>query len=220
MKIPRVSIRLSAVLAVLSLAGGTAVFLSATAKGQGGAPNAQNIAVIDIGKILKNDEKFKQEMSALQAEVVATEKELQAQAKDLQNLQIQQKQFAPDTPDYKRLDEQITKGSADLNVRKSLKNKELVERQSKMLLGAYREVQDAVKQFSAQYNIGLVIQYDSTPIDGADPQAILNGAHRQVVFVNPGLDITNDILAALNRSAPHVGSNTNGGALQGVGIPH
>lgn len=214
MKIPRVSIRLSAVLAVLSLAGGTAAFLSTKAMGQGGAPNAQNIAVIDIGKILKNDEKFKQEMSALQAEVVATEKELQAQAKDLQNLQIQQKQFAPDTPDYKRLDEQITKGSADLNVRKSLKNKELVERQSKMLLGAYREVQDAVKQFSAQYNIGLVMQYDSTPIDGSDPQAILNGAHRQVVFVNPGLDITNDILAALNRSAPHV---TDRPGLQGIG---
>ena len=163
MKTPRISIRLSAVLAVLSLAVGPPCFSAATAMGQGGAPNAQNIAVIDIGKILKNDDKFKQEMSALQAEVVATEKELQAAGQGTSEPgQIQQKQFAPDTPDYKRLDEQITKGSADLNVRKSMKNKELVERQSKMLLGAYREVQDAVKQFSAQYNIGLVIQYDSS----------------------------------------------------------
>jgi len=211
---------LSAVLAVLSLAVMTAAVLTTKAMGQGqGAPNAQNIAVIDVGKILKNDEKFKQEMSALQAEVVATEQELRAQANDLQKLVQQQKGFAPDTPDYRRLDEQITHGQSELNVRKTLKNKELVERQSKMLLGAYREVQDAVKQFSAQYNIGLVIQYDSSPIDGSDPQAILSGAHRQVVFVNPGLDITNDILASLNRSAPRVG-NSNGAATQGVGIPH
>ena len=94
MKIPRVSIRLSAVLAVLSLAVATALLPAAGLMAKA-APNAQNIAVIDIGKILKNDEKFKQEMADLQAEVVATEKQLQAEAKDLQNLADSTKAIRP-----------------------------------------------------------------------------------------------------------------------------
>ncbi|HEX4000827.1 MAG TPA: OmpH family outer membrane protein [Pirellulales bacterium] len=215
MKIHRVLVRISAVLAVASLAGGAALFLAAPARGQGGAPNAQNIAVIDIGKILKNDTKFKQEMSNLQAEVIATEKQLRNEANEIQNLMNQQKTFAAGTPDFVRLDTEITKRSADLNVQKSLKNKEFVERQSKMLFAAYRDIQDAVKEFSSRYNIGLVVQYDSSPIDNSDPQAILSGAHRSVVFVNPGLDITGDILASLNRSAQHAAST----APIGVGVP-
>ena len=212
-KIHRQSIRMSAILAVLSLAAGAAFLSSAKARGQG-APNAQNIAVIDIGKILKNDEKFKQEMKDLQTEVVATEKSMEAEAKELQNLINQQKTIAAGTPDYVRLDTEITKRNADLQVQKSLKNKEFVERQGKMLYAAYSEIQDAVKEFSQRYSIGLVLQYDSQPIDASEPQAVLAGAHRQVVFVNPGLDITGDILASLNRSGQRVGAMP-----QGVGVP-
>jgi Skp family chaperone for outer membrane proteins len=216
-KIPRVSIRLSAVLAVTSLTVATALFLARQAMAQG-APNAQNIAVIDIGKILKADEKFKRQMADLQAEVAATENQLRADAKVVEGLVQQQKTFAPGTPDYTRLDAEITQRSADLQVKKNLKNKELVERQSKMLLGAYLEVQDAVREFSKRYNIGLVIQYDSAEINPADPQAILSGAHRQIVFVNPGLDITQDILTMLNRGQ-RVSTNP-GGGQQGVVVPH
>jgi len=217
-KIPRVSIRLSAVLAVLSLTGATALLPAHRAMAQG-APNAQNIAVIDIGKILKLDEKFKRQMADLQAEVAATEKQLMDEAKAIQNLAATQKTYAPGTPDYTHLDAEIAQRSADLQVKKNLKNKELVERQSKMLLGAYLEVQDTVREFSKRYNIGLVVQYDSSEINPADPQAILSKAHSQIVFVNPGLDITNDILAMMNRRTVGANPNPTGPATpQGVNL--
>lgn len=212
MKILGASVRLTAIPAI-ALAAVAALFVAARARGQG-APNAQNIAVIDIGKILKQSDKFKLEMQTLQTEVIAAEKQLQNEAKEIQALDNQRKTLAAGTPDYERLDTEITKRSADLNVQKSLKNKEFVERQGKMLFGAYSEIQDAVKEFSARYNIGLVIQYDSTKIDSADPQAILSGAHRSIVYVNPGLDITNDILASMNRST-RVGQMP-----QGIGVPN
>jgi len=211
-KISRLAFRLSAVVAVTSIVAAAALVLSRSAHGQNTA-NPQNIAVIDIAKILKNDEKFKQEMQNIQTEIIATEKQLQSDAKDIQNMASQQKTLAAGTPDYTRLDEAITKRTADLNVQKSLKQKEFVERQSKMLYSMYSEIQDAVRQFSQRYNIGLVMQYDSSKIDPADPQAILTGAHRSIVYVYPPLDITNDILASLNRS-PQVGQMP-----QGVGAP-
>jgi Skp family chaperone for outer membrane proteins len=196
-KIPRVSIRLSAVLAVLSVSAAAAMFPAAPAMAQG-APNAQNIAVIDIGKVVMGVEKYKQEMNSFHAEVVATGKEFQQMKKDLETLQAQQKQLAPDTPDYKRLDDQIMRGSADLNFRNTQKKKDFAEREGKMVFNFYREIQDAVKQFSQQYNIALVIQYDSTEVSPNNPQSALG---RSVVYVNHGLDITPDIINSLNRSA-------------------
>jgi Skp family chaperone for outer membrane proteins len=212
-KISRVAIRWSAIVAVVSIVVVAALVVSRSAHGQNPS-NPQNIAVIDIAKILKNDEKFKQEMQNMQTEILATEKQLQSDAKEIQALASQQKQLAAGTPDYSRLDAEITKRTADLNVQKSIKQKEFVERQSKMLFNMYSEIQDAVRQFSQRYNIGLVMQYDSSKIDPNDPQAILSGAHRSIVYVYPPLDITNDILANLNRS-PQVGQMPQGVAAPG-----
>jgi len=222
-KIPHVSIRMSAILAAISLAAGAALFsafMAVPALGQG-APNAQNIAVIDISQILKKDTKFNQQLAAMKVEATAVEKEIRDGAAQIQSMQNQQKTFAPGSPDYQRLDTDIAKATADLQLKKNLKQKEFIERQSKMLYNTYREIQDAVKEFSARYNIGLVVQYESSPIDSANPEAILAGAHRNVVYVNPGLDITGDILAMLNRSnpvPPPVGPNgvNVGGANSGV----
>lgn len=213
MKIHRKSIRMSAVLAGLSLAAGAAFLWSAKAQGQG-APNAQNMAVIDIGKILKNDEKFKRDMTELQSEVMATEKTLKNEANEVQNLMNQQKTLTAGSPDYIALDTRITKEQADFSVQKSLKQKEFLDRNAKIVYAAYSEIQDAVKEFSQRYQIGLVVQYDSSPIDASDPQSVGMGTHRPVVYVNPGLDITGDILASINRSAQRVGN-----LPQGVGMP-
>ena len=68
---------------------------------------------------------------------------------------------------------------ADLNVQKSLKNKEFVERQAKMLFAAYSEIQDAVKQFS-QYS--PYFDRPGHPVrqlarsDASVPDAVLAGA--------------------------------------------
>jgi Skp family chaperone for outer membrane proteins len=210
------AIRWSAALAVVSIVAGAALVLSRSAHGQNQATSRpQNIAVIDIGKILKNDTKFKQEMQNMQTEILTVEKRLQEEAKQIQSMAAQQKQLNAGTPDYNQLDAQITKLTADLNVEKSLKQKEFVERQAKMLYGMYTEIQDTVRQFAQRYEIALVMQYDSTKIDPTDPQGILTGAHRSIVYVYPPLDITTDILNALNgRAQQEVGQMP-----QGVGAP-
>ncbi len=199
MKTTLVSAALVAVLVV-------GVSLASLAYGQGGAPggnvtaNGQNIAVIDIGVVFEQDNRFKMQMDQLKAEIEATEKAFKNQAMDINRQVDELKGMKPDSAKFHELEATVAKLQADFNVQKQLKNKDIMERQSKIYLRTYQEVEDAVKQISGKYNIALVIRYNSKPIDGSDPQEILRSIQRPIVFVDKQFDMTAAVTTNLNRS--------------------
>jgi Skp family chaperone for outer membrane proteins len=202
---------ISAALVAILAAGAVATLAFA----QGGAPvpNGQNIAVIDVGVVFEKHPRFKSQMDALKAEIDATEKGWKDQATQINAAIEQLKTLKSDSPDYHRLEKEIATRQADFNVNKALKNKELMERQGKIYQNTYKETEDAVKEFCRQYNVALVIRYNSKPVDGSDPQEILRNIQRPIVFIKPGYDITDDIINLLNRSAA---APQNGGGRVGV----
>jgi len=174
--------------------------------GQGGGPggavqaNGQNIAVIDIGVVFEQDNKFKGQMDQLKAEIDSTEKAFKAQAMEINRQVDELKGIKPDSPKFHELEASVAKQQSDFNVQKQLKNKDIMERQSKIYLRTYQEVEDSVKQISAKYNIALVIRYNSKPIDASDPQEILRGIQRPIVFVDKQFDMTTAVITNVNRS--------------------
>ncbi len=190
---------ISAALVALLAAGAVATL--AFAQGGGPGPNGQNIAVIDVGLIFEKHVRFKAQMDQLKAEIEATEKQWKKEATDINAMGEQLKQSKPDSPDYHRMEAELAKRTGDFNVNKALRNKELMERQSKIYLNTYREVEDSVSRFCHQYNVSLVIRYNSKAIDGSDPQEILRGIQRPIVYVDKRYDITGDITTDVNRSA-------------------
>jgi Skp family chaperone for outer membrane proteins len=185
---------------VAVLAAGAAASL-AFAQGGAPGPNGQNIAVIDVGVVFEKHPRFKASMDQLKAEIDATEKGWKDEATKVNALIEQMKQTKPDSPDYHRMEKEVATRQADFNVNKALKNKELMERQGKIYFNTYKEVEDTVKEFCTHYNVALVIRYNSKPIDASDPQEILRGIQRPIVFIKAGYDITDDIIGMLNRSA-------------------
>ena len=118
-------------------------------------------------------------------------------------------------PDYKRKEAAVAKETSDFNVNKALRNRELMEKQGKIYFNTYREVEDAVNEFCHRYNVALVIRYNAKPIDSNDPQEILRGIQRPIVYVDKRYDITGDIVTLLNRSA---GPNPNARTDQGFNL--
>jgi Skp family chaperone for outer membrane proteins len=206
----------SAALVAVLLGG---VSLATYAFGQAGAPvqtNGQNLAVIDIGAVFEKHARFKQQMETLKGEIEQADKQFKADAEAMNQMISQLHDMKPDSADYHRLDADLTKRKADFEVSKNLKNKEVMERQSKIYLRTYEEVEDAVKQISKAYNIALVIRYDSKDIDASDPQGILRGIQRPIVFVDKRYDMTQAVIDSLNRSGG-VQPGNNGQA--GLGVP-
>ncbi len=198
---------------VAFLIGG--VSLATVAFGQAGAPvstGGQNLAVIDVGAVFEKDIRFKQQMDALKAEIDLADKTFKSQAEEMNRTVEQMKTMKPDSPDFHRMETELAKRQGDFNVTKGLKNKEIMERQSKIYLRTYEEVEDAVKQISSRYNIALVIRYNRKDIDSSDPQEILRGIQRPIVYVDKRFDMTDAVLESLNRTpAGPVGST--GGAM-------
>ena len=192
---------------VVSILPGRLAFGQATPPSQG---MPHNIAVINVGQIMKNRPP-QVELDQWKAEFTAEDKRLLDQVHEIQNMQSQLKSLRPDSGEYKQMFETITKKEGDLNVNKSLKQKEFSERRAKLFYTAYCEIQDSVKVLAQRYNLAIVIQYESTPINADNPQEIAQGMSRGVIYVYPPLDIT-ETSADLNRS-------TVGTAPQGVGVP-
>ena len=162
--------------------------------------------------VFKNHVRFKATMESFKNELVAADKGFQEQARTINAMIEQMKDLKADQPDYHVLEAKITKARADLEVNKQLKRKELSDRESKIYFNTYREIEDSVAQIAQQYNIAIVVPYDSSPIDANDPQEIARGLRRNLVYVNPrlNLDITKAVLNDLNRSAAQQGPGVTG----------
>ena len=159
------------------------------------------IAVVDISYVFKNHQRFNGMMEQMKTDVQAAEKSLReernaiAQKEELLNSGT----YQPGSPDYKRLDEEVTRLKSDWNLKATKQRKEFLEKEAKIYYQAYLEVNDAVQYFAQRTNLGLVLRFNGDPIDPNKREDVLRAINKPVVFQN-GIDITPDILKAVNRS--------------------
>ena len=93
--------------------------------------------------------------------------------------------------------------------------KEIRKRESQILWTVYYEVKTVTKRYCEQNRIDLVISFNGEPIDPAQPQQVVRGVSKPIVYHQPGIDITPHILASLNNQ-----TNQGAGPVGGrVGVP-
>ena len=160
-----------------------------------------NVAVVDVSKIFKHHIRFKQAQDDMRKEVQAFEAEMRQQQTKLQGLQATLKQSAPGSPDYKAKEEEMAKIASGLQVEMQLKRKEFLEKEAKLYSNTYNEVIGAVASFCNKNNIGIVHRFNSEPIDATNPQSVMQGVNRAIVY-QQNLNITDFILDDLNRVPP------------------
>ncbi len=169
---------------------------------RGGSPAiAHGVAVIDITYILDNYARLKQASDLFKKDVEAVgmtfKKEQESFVKEAEQL----KALKPGSPDYKALEEKLTKRQSDLKVNASIKEKEFGERESKIYLTAYQEVSNAVKVYAERNGISLVLRFSGAPIDQNNRDAVRAELFKTVMYNHRDIDITDPILAELNRGA-------------------
>jgi Skp family chaperone for outer membrane proteins len=165
------------------------------------AAPATHVAVIDVGYIFKNHARFKAAMDRMKEEVMAAENTLKADRDRINGMMEQIKGFNPGTPEFKKLEADIAKSQGDFNVDAQLQKKEFMDREAKVYLSVYTEVEKAVEQFAREHRIAIVHRFDGDPVDNSDRNQILRGITKPIVYLEPGIDITPDILKLLNTPA-------------------
>jgi len=172
--------------------------------------SGMGIAVIDIAYIFKNHGRFKQSMEFMKKDVLAAEENLKKDRDHINQLIEKLKGFNPGTPDYKKMEEDITHLQSDFNVRASLQKKEFLEREGKVYTNVYREIADETKIYAEKYGIAIVLRFNGDPVDPNNRNSIMNEINKPIVYQRTGIDITPYILDSLNRRGPQPGSTANG----------
>jgi Skp family chaperone for outer membrane proteins len=185
---------------VASMLVGATIFsdIRVNAQGQAGAAKGTNVAVIDVGFIFKNADRFKMAMEDIKADderfkqdVIKRRDALQAA---VQNLQAMPK----GTTEYKITEERIAGDETKLRLEMARKQKDRVEQEAKVYSNAYRELEDHIKKFATTYGIDLVLRFNAEAMDPSKPESVLNGINRFVVYQRE-LNITGVILDQMNR---------------------
>jgi len=160
---------------------------------QGGA-----VVVIDIGYIFKNHTRFKGKIADMRKDVTESEQLFRSQRKQIADMAEGLKELNPGTPEYSRREEKITRAEVKLQADMALKRKEFMLREARIYYDIYTEIVKEVEYYSRQHGIGMVLRYNSEPIDPQKGNSVMKGVNRNVVYQR-NRNITTDIL---NRLIP------------------
>lgn len=159
-----------------------------------------NIAVIDIGRIFKNHVRFDRMMKELKRDVDAEETQLKKERSTIQQFAEKMQGIKPNHPDYKRLDEDLSRRQAEWQLKMSSKKKTILERETQIYYNVFQEINYEVRNFADRHGISLVLRYNSEPVDTSNPQSVRAEINKSVVYQR-NIDITDSVLNELNRRA-------------------
>jgi Skp family chaperone for outer membrane proteins len=189
---------LTATAAALSVVGFAS---SAQAQNPAGANASKHgFAVVDISYIFKKHDRFRTTMESMKKEMESTEAELKADRDKIAQLEERRNTYNAGAAEYKQLDEELARQMAEFNLKMTRLRKSFLEREAEIYYRTYLEVNDAVKYYATQHNIGIVIRFNGEPVDPNNREGVLREINKPVVFQNQ-IDITPDILVLLNRDA-------------------
>lgn len=196
----------SAALAALVLS------MAAPAFGQAPAPQqhqqvASPIAILDLPYLFRNHLRFKQMDEVLKVEIQNAEAQFMTEQKAMREAAARLGELKSGTPEYKQLEEELAKRDADMALRVNIMKKNFAEKKAKNYFDVYQETMRNVSFHAQQAGIVLVINFNGDPVDGNNPQSVIQGLNSTVLYKHPGVDITPVILELCNRPA-----TANGGA--------
>ncbi|MCA9263643.1 MAG: OmpH family outer membrane protein [Planctomycetales bacterium] len=205
---------LIAKIAVLSFVAMLATTVQAQTPRATTASSGTNVAVLDVSLVFKNHARFKSAMEAMKTDVDAFEQTLRTRGAEIEKLKQQMVAFKPGTPQYKDLEEKITKMTAAGQADAQLKRNEFLDREAKIYYDVYNEIVATTAQFAKRKNIRLVVRFNSEDMDPQNRRSVLDGVNRAVIYQD-ALDITNIILDQVNRGASTARAPATGGAPAG-----
>jgi Skp family chaperone for outer membrane proteins len=162
---------------------------------------AVHTAVVDVGYIFKNHVRFKAEMDRMKDQVMAAENLLKGEQERIKGLMDQLKGYNPGTPEYRKFEGEVAKAQGDFTVNAQLQKKDFMDREAKVYLQVYTEIERAVSQYARERGIAVVHRFDGDPVDASDRNRILGSITKPIVYYDPQIDITPDVLKMLNGAA-------------------
>jgi Skp family chaperone for outer membrane proteins len=173
------------------------------AAGPKNAPAA--VALVDVGYLLKQHPTMNAEMEAIKAEMTQAQEDIETRRKGLlSETEMIGKTFDQNSPEFKQKQESLISQESKLRVDFMSKEKEFAEKQAGVIYKSYQSINQTIALVAKHYNYDLVLRYskEQNEMDPKKPTTVNFGIQRDVLYMNPQIDITEIVLAVLKRDIP------------------
>ena len=189
--------RLTMVLGLLAL--GTWWFNGVRADEQPQPAQAQptRVALIDMARLFNHYPRFDELRAELKKEIETAQADLTSRIEALKERQSELKDLPVGSADRKALEKELQDTAKELGSEKTRLQKDFIQKESDMYNNCYRTIRAEVSRYAEMHGIGLVLRFSAQEGEETDkPEEVMKRLQAQVVY-HAGLDITDDVLAAL-----------------------
>jgi len=210
---------------VFGLIAGLSVFFAGvagapqSAKAVGAADGPHRIGLIDMARVFKNYKKFDSLREELKGDLTKSEERFKQMADIIRKENEELKVLKQGTDEYAQKEKSILGHTTQAETFRKTQQRDLIRREAQIYKQIYLEVQDAVQKYASHFNYTLILRFSSDELEPVEnPEEVMRGLNKQVVYYRPSEDITNAIVNYLNqkyqRTAAAPASTENGGTAR------
>jgi Skp family chaperone for outer membrane proteins len=186
--------------AVLLLAAAVwIVYQQGIAAGQESIPAAR-VGVVDVTRILENCKKNKQWQEKAEADRSRVQEEFQQMRKDLEALQANIKQRKPGSTDYFTLMQEYEEKRAVMEGRNTFYENKFTQEMQQWMEALYTDFVKVTEMVAREKGLDVVLGKESLELPAPTLRDFMLSVKTQKVLYNrPELDITEEVLTALDK---------------------
>lgn len=149
------------------------------------------VVVLDMVRIFKAHPGHQAATAKIEARAEEMRKSFQAQQVELQE-KAKQASTQYQGAQLDQIEITLRQDEVKLQTQARQAQTELMKSEAEAFYKTHSEVMTIVQELCQQYNVGLVLGYDSEPIDPSRPESVIRGVQRSVVYHSN--DLTDHVL--------------------------
>jgi Skp family chaperone for outer membrane proteins len=157
------------------------------------------IGSIDVDRVLKDYDKFKVANETIRAESLERYNQLMKLANEGKQEQEKHERFTKGSPDQKRCEDRIIQLKAQIEALRENSEREFTQKEAETMATIYNEVAAMSRSVAKKHNMAFVVKYSDAPASGNEPNSVVAAMSRTILYSDPSVDITNEVILYLNH---------------------
>jgi Skp family chaperone for outer membrane proteins len=165
------------------------------------ADDSLPIAILNMDRVFKTHQPLLDQLAPAREEAKALQEKVQLRQAEIETVANQIRKAEPGSPDFQRLQGQLLKLNGELQQMAQAGQQTIQKKETTIYLAFYRILDEEVAKYAKAKGLKLVLRQQESSLDEKQPlQEILKSLNRSIIYQD-GLDITDDILKALDVRA-------------------
>jgi Skp family chaperone for outer membrane proteins len=178
------------------------LYLSAPVRAQENSPADKHelpIAVLNMDKVFAGYKKHSERLQPLRDSAMQLDETVKVRQVELETTANQLRRVQPGSPEQQRLQVLAVKLQTELRQFVEQERQKLQKREVSVLVASQADINEQVKKICQTRGLKLVLRQNELPTEDQPLQEVLKNLGRDVIYQD-GLDITDEVLKALNKS--------------------